>query len=79
MYEKKRPDLFFITLTLVFSTAGGENQSSLSTIKIMSFNIKIFGAAKMAKPEDVKTLVDLVSQADIIAVQEVRSVIMLGV
>jgi endonuclease/exonuclease/phosphatase family metal-dependent hydrolase len=35
--------------------------------------MQIFGVAKMAKPEVVGILVDLVSQADIIAVQEVRS------
>jgi endonuclease/exonuclease/phosphatase family metal-dependent hydrolase len=39
----------------------------------MTFNIQIFGVSKMAKPEVVDILVDLVSQADIIAVQEVRS------
>jgi endonuclease/exonuclease/phosphatase family metal-dependent hydrolase len=39
----------------------------------MSFNIQIFGVSKMAKPEVVRILVDIVSQADIIAVQEVRS------
>jgi endonuclease/exonuclease/phosphatase family metal-dependent hydrolase len=39
----------------------------------MSFNIQIFGASKMAKPEVVGILVDIVSRADIIAVQEVRS------
>lgn len=39
----------------------------------MSFNIQIFGAAKMAKPEAAGILADLVSQADVIAVQEVRS------
>jgi endonuclease/exonuclease/phosphatase family metal-dependent hydrolase len=43
------------------------------TIKIMSFNIQIFGVSKMSKPEVAGILVDIVSQADIIAVQEVRS------
>jgi endonuclease/exonuclease/phosphatase family metal-dependent hydrolase len=40
----------------------------------MSFNIQIFGVSKMSKPEVAGILVDIVSQADIIAVQEVRSV-----
>ncbi|MDR3276055.1 MAG: endonuclease [Treponema sp.] len=48
-------------------------ESPPETVRIMSFNIQIFGAAKMAKPEVVSLLLDLVSQADIIAVQEVRS------
>jgi endonuclease/exonuclease/phosphatase family metal-dependent hydrolase len=64
-------------LALVFSAVSGEDcvsTPSPQTIKIMSFNIQIFGAAKMARPEAVEILVDLVSQADIIAVQEVRSI-----
>jgi endonuclease/exonuclease/phosphatase family metal-dependent hydrolase len=61
-------------LTLVFSTINSQNSVSPETIKIMSFNIQIFGAAKMAKPEVVDIIIDLVSQADIIAVQEVRSI-----
>jgi endonuclease/exonuclease/phosphatase family metal-dependent hydrolase len=43
------------------------------TIKIMSFNIQIFGVSKMARPEAAGILADIVSKADIIAVQEVRS------
>jgi hypothetical protein len=39
----------------------------------MSFNIQIFGAAKMARPEVVSVLIDTVSQYDLIAIQEVRS------
>jgi endonuclease/exonuclease/phosphatase family metal-dependent hydrolase len=72
--SKKRILLFFVMLTLVFSTISGQNSASPKTIKVMSFNIQIFGVAKMAKPEVVDILIDLVSQADIIAVQEVRSV-----
>jgi len=59
-------------LALVFAKVNGEN--TVQTIKIMSFNIQTFGVTKMSRPEVVKILVDLVSQADIIAVQEVRSV-----
>jgi endonuclease/exonuclease/phosphatase family metal-dependent hydrolase len=44
------------------------------TISIMSFNIQIFGASKMAKQEVVSILTDIVSQYDLIAIQEVRSV-----
>jgi endonuclease/exonuclease/phosphatase family metal-dependent hydrolase len=74
--NKKRASLLFIMLTLVFQAVRGENNgssSSAQTIKIMSFNIQIFGVSKMAKPEVVEILVDLVSGADIIAVQELRS------
>jgi endonuclease/exonuclease/phosphatase family metal-dependent hydrolase len=44
------------------------------TIKIFTFNIQVFGQSKMAKPEVVKILVDIISQSDLTAVQEVRSV-----
>jgi len=78
---KKKYFLFFAILTLVFSSVNsqvrvpyqGYDASSPETIKIMSFNIQIFGASKMARPEVVGILVDIVSRADIIAVQEVRS------
>jgi len=74
---KKKAFLFFTVFTLSFSTVSGQNRAiapSSETIKIMSFNMQIFGVSKMSKPEVFGVLVDLVSQADIIAVQEVRSV-----
>jgi endonuclease/exonuclease/phosphatase family metal-dependent hydrolase len=73
---KKKALLFFIVLTLFVFGINSQNNApaaSFETIKIMSFNMQIFGVAKMAKPEVVKILVDLVTKADIIAVQEVRS------
>ncbi|MDR2807918.1 MAG: endonuclease [Spirochaetaceae bacterium] len=42
-------------------------------LRIYSFNIQIFGAAKMAKQEVVDLLLQIVSGADIVAIQEVRS------
>jgi len=75
--NKKKLALFLTMLALLCATAGGENSASAlssPTIRIMSFNIQTFGVTKMSRPETVKILVDLVSQADIIAVQEVRSV-----
>jgi endonuclease/exonuclease/phosphatase family metal-dependent hydrolase len=45
------------------------------TIRISSFNIQIFGAAKMAKPGAAEILAGIVSRFDITAVQEVRSVL----
>jgi endonuclease/exonuclease/phosphatase family metal-dependent hydrolase len=70
---KKKVFLLFAILTLVFSTVNGQDASSPEIIKIMSFNIQIFGSSKMAKSEVAGILADIVSQADIIAVQEVRS------
>jgi len=73
---KKRLALLLVLLALIFSSASGENAVSGSpqTIRIMSFNIQTFGVTKMSRPEVVEILVGLVSQADIIAVQEVRSI-----
>jgi len=72
--NKKKFASLLILLALVFSPISGENSSSPQTIRIMSFNIQTFGVTKMSRPEVVEILVSLVSQADIIAVQEVRSV-----
>jgi endonuclease/exonuclease/phosphatase family metal-dependent hydrolase len=47
--------------------------SEADKIRIYSFNIQIFGASKMKKAKVVDVLVDIISQADVVAVQEVRS------
>jgi endonuclease/exonuclease/phosphatase family metal-dependent hydrolase len=62
--RKKCLVLFFIILgTALYA----EN------IRVFSFNIQIFGRAKMAKPDVVSILTDIVSLADVIAIQEVRT------
>jgi len=78
---KKKTVLLFAILTLVFSSANSQDSAAnkrrdaplSETIKIMSFNIQIFGVSKMSKPDVAGILADIVSGADIIAVQEVRS------
>lgn len=67
---KKNALLFCITLAIGCHTLSGQNREP---VRILSFNIQIFGASKMAKPEVAGILADIVSRADIIAVQEVRS------
>ena len=42
------------------------------TIKIASFNIQVFGRAKASKPEVMATLASIISQFDIVAIQEIR-------
>jgi len=69
---KKKFFLLFAIFILCFSSVRGQDTSS-ETIKIMSFNIQIFGVSKMAEPGVTRILADIVSHADIIAVQEVRS------
>lgn len=78
---KRKLFLLFAILFLSAFAAKGQNRGAYQrrdaappeTIKIMSFNIQIFGASKMARPEAAWILADIVSKADIIAVQEVRS------
>jgi len=77
--KKKTALLFAILFLFAFGVNSQDayqryDVSSPETIKIMSFNIQIFGASKMSKPEVAGILADIVSHADIIAVQEVRSV-----
>jgi endonuclease/exonuclease/phosphatase family metal-dependent hydrolase len=60
----------------VFSYAedgGAAGGRTGGVVRIMSFNIQIFGAAKMAKPQVAAVLADIVSGADITAIQELRS------
>jgi endonuclease/exonuclease/phosphatase family metal-dependent hydrolase len=47
--------------------------SNSQIVTIMSFNIQIFGGAKMAQPEVVSMLTGIVSRYDLAAIQEVRS------
>ncbi|GHU22975.1 deoxyribonuclease [Spirochaetia bacterium] len=51
----------------------GPLPAETDSIRIYSFNIQIFGASKIAKTEVVEILTDIVSGADLIAIQEVRS------
>ncbi|MDR1180117.1 MAG: endonuclease [Spirochaetales bacterium] len=69
--------LFFYALFPLFSCSTLDslfNDEPKETIIVYSFNIQIFGAAKMAKPEVAEILAEIVSRADVVAVQEVRSI-----
>jgi deoxyribonuclease-1-like protein len=43
------------------------------TIQIGSFNIQVFGVSKLAKPQVMNVLAEIVRQYDIVAIQEVRA------
>ncbi|MDR1469464.1 MAG: endonuclease [Spirochaetaceae bacterium] len=64
---------FFLMLFLVIGTALHAENARAENIRVFSFNIQIFGRAKMAKPDVVNILTDIVALADIIAIQEVRT------
>jgi exonuclease III len=77
----KNSRIWIILVILLLESCKGNSHGAEQTaspsipdiVKIMSFNIQIFGVSKMEKPEVVNILTDIVSQADIVAVQEVRS------
>jgi endonuclease/exonuclease/phosphatase family metal-dependent hydrolase len=55
------------------STGGVTFPADAEVLRVYSFNIQIFGESKMKKAAVVQVLVDIVSHADVVAVQEVRS------
>ena len=46
------------------------NQTDI--ISIASFNIQVFGKTKASKPEVMATIVNIISQFDVVAIQEIR-------
>jgi endonuclease/exonuclease/phosphatase family metal-dependent hydrolase len=52
---------------------GASEAPDPGSIRIASFNIQVFGAAKMKKPQVVNVLVEVVRRFDVIAIQEIRS------
>jgi endonuclease/exonuclease/phosphatase family metal-dependent hydrolase len=71
---KKRKALLWPCLVfLLLSCQSFKEKPEPEKIRIYSFNIQIFGLAKMSKPEVVEILVDIISKADLVAIQEVRS------
>lgn len=48
------------------------SSSDTDTITIASFNIQIFGKSKAGKPEVMKIITDIITQFDIVAIQEIR-------
>jgi deoxyribonuclease-1-like protein len=52
--------------TAVVERSGG-------TIRIASFNIQVFGESKLAKPEVMRVLAEVVRRFDVVAVQEIRA------
>jgi endonuclease/exonuclease/phosphatase family metal-dependent hydrolase len=73
MRKTLRAAIGCLVLCLFPFNALGLDTGEGERIRIYSFNIQTFGVSKMAKPEAIDLLADIVSQADITAVQEVRS------
>ncbi|MDR1635887.1 MAG: hypothetical protein LBR93_00985, partial [Treponema sp.] len=62
-----------LVLLLPCCRSRGPAKPPRETVKVVSFNIRTFGAAKMAKPKVAGILRAIVSRADITAIQELRS------
>jgi hypothetical protein len=56
----------------IFAKKSAEASNSSETITIASFNIEIFGQAKIKKPEVMKVLTKTIAQYEIVAIQRVR-------
>ena len=48
-------------------------ERSGGTIRIASFNIQVFGESKLAKPEVMRVLAEVVRRFDVVAIQEIRA------
>jgi len=48
------------------------SSSPVDTIRIASFNIQVFGRSKASKPEVMEVLANIISQFDVVAIQEIR-------
>ena len=47
-------------------------QTEPSSLKIAAFNIQIFGVSKMSQPDVVESLVEILSEFDVVLIQEIR-------
>ena len=61
------------TTTRMVTAASAPAMRAGETILIGSYNIQVFGSSKLAKPEVMQCLVQVVRQMDLVAIQEVRS------
>jgi endonuclease/exonuclease/phosphatase family metal-dependent hydrolase len=76
-YGKRTMRSFHMFLLALFllpcCRSRGPSNPPRETLRIVSFNIRTFGAAKMGRPELAELLADILSRAGIAAVQELRS------
>jgi endonuclease/exonuclease/phosphatase family metal-dependent hydrolase len=71
--KTRRLTIFFLFFFFAASAAAFPDTAESGRVKIFSFNIQIFGRAKMAKGGVPAVLADIVSRGDITAIQELRS------
>jgi deoxyribonuclease-1-like protein len=59
--------------TLTSTTAPPPRMNATGTIRVASFNIQVFGEAKLNNPEVMSIIVEILKNFDVIAIQEVRA------
>ena len=57
----------------VLASAGPQPVQPGETIRVASFNIQVFGESKLAKPDVMRVLTEIVRKFDVVAVQEIRA------
>lgn len=57
----------------IFSSSTPVPARSSNAVRVASFNIQVFGESKLAKPEVVNSLVQVIRRFDVIAIQEIRA------
>lgn len=55
-----------------FTSLAASSDAAVPTLRIASFNLHLFGAAKISKPHVMEALVKIVRRFDVIAIQEVN-------
>ena len=66
------PLLMILLVGCIGTPSSPPTRCSGPTVSIATFNIQIFGQAKMGDPEAVDSLVEIATQFDIVAIQEIR-------
>jgi endonuclease/exonuclease/phosphatase family metal-dependent hydrolase len=56
------------------SSSGAGGEPSAQSLKLATFNIEVFGQAKLDRPEVMAELVDIVRRYPLVAVQEIKNV-----
>ena len=58
----------------LLATSGPPAAPPGETIRVASFNIQVFGESKLAKPDVMRVLAEIVRKFDVVAVQEIRAI-----
>ena len=66
--------LFILFIVISITSTPSESSSATETIKVASFNIQVFGTAKVSDPFVMDILARTIAEFDIVAIQEIRDI-----